>query len=106
MKQELEEQIRIKIAISLNKLLKTSKGRGLSEDSKVDIPDTYNKIALLADLRKATVSDTFNAKSTPNSATLILIVEAMGFDLIDFSNIYCSIVESELSDFMLNKDLN
>ncbi|MFL1012597.1 hypothetical protein [Flavisericum labens] len=100
MKQELEELIKIKIAISLNKLLKARKVSVQDEDGKDNTPDTYNKIALFSDLRKATVSDTFNAKSIPSSATLILIVEAMGFDLIEFSKVYCSIKENEISDFI------
>lgn len=97
-KNDLEEHIKIKIAISLNKLLQSNeKLRKLeNEDS---MARSYGKIALSADIRKATVSDTFNAKSTPSSLTLILIIEAMGFSLLDFANIYGSIKESEILSF-------
>ncbi|MCK0160089.1 MULTISPECIES: hypothetical protein [Flavobacteriaceae] len=96
MKKELEKLIRIKIAISLRRLLENSKKFLQSDD---DIAQSYNQIAIITGLRKGTVSDTFNAKSTPGSGTLILIVESMGFDLRDFSKLYCSINESEIKSF-------
>jgi DNA-binding phage protein len=96
MKKELEKLIRIRIAISLRKLLENSK-KFLQHDD--DIAQSYNQIAIITGLRKGTVSDTFNAKSTPGSGTLILIVEAMGFNLMDFSKIYCSLNDSETSNF-------
>jgi len=96
MKKELEELIRIKIAISLRRLLENSK-KFLQSDG--DIAHSYNQIAIITGLRKGTVSDTFNAKSTPGSSTLILIVESMGFDLRDFSKLYCSITENEIKSF-------
>lgn len=101
MKKKLEELIKIKIAISLNKLLKRSKSSTITED--VDIAKSYNKIALNADLRKATVSDTFNAKSIPSFITLILIVEAMGFKLTEFSEIFYSIKEIDVKNFRNRK---
>ena len=96
MKKELEELIRIKIAISLRRLLENSKKFLQSDD---DIAQSYNQIAIITGLRKGTVSDTFNAKSTPGSSTLILIVESMGFDLRDFSKLYYSINENEVQRF-------
>ncbi len=96
MKKELEKLIRIKIAISLRRLLENSKKFLQSDD---DIAQSYNQIAIITGLRKGTVSDTFNAKSTPGSGTLILIVESMVFDLRDFSKLYCSINESEIKSF-------
>ena len=70
----------------------------LSQDND-DVADSYGKIAMNSDLRKATVSDTFNAKSTPTATTLILIIEAMGFKLADFASKYESIKESEIGNF-------
>ena len=99
MKKEKEEAIKIIIAISLNKLLEISKA-ALNQPEE-DIAKSYNKIALDADIRKATVSDTFNGKTMPSSSTLILIVESMGFKLSDFSKIYCSIKEDEIRKFLL-----
>ena len=87
MKEETEEHIKIKIAISLRKLLKHSDGKS--------IVGSYNKIALNADIRKGTVSDTFNAKSMPSFSTLLLIVNAMGFTLSDFAKEYDLIKDFE-----------
>jgi len=96
-KNDLEEHIKIRVAISLGKLLESNgKFRQGSEDS---MATSYGKISLNADIRKATVSDTFNAKSTPSSSTLILIVEAMGFSLLDFAKIYESVKDSEILTF-------
>lgn len=101
MKKELIPCINIKIAISLNKLLQFSKKFRPFGDTKEEIVESYNAIALEADIRKATVSDTFNAKSKlgPNSTTVILIVEAMGYKLSDFANQYDSITEVEIANF-------
>ena len=96
MEKELEKLIRIKIAVSLRRLLENSKKFTQNDE---DIAQSYNQIALISGLRKGTVSDTFNAKSTPSSVTLILIVESMGFDLRVFSKYYCSITDSDIKKF-------
>lgn len=90
-KKETDDNTKFKIAISLRKLL----------ESNGDLPimHSYDKIASSANIRKATVSDTFNAKSVPNSLTLFLIIEAMRFSLTDFSKVYDSIVNSDIELF-------
>lgn len=90
-KKETDDNTKFKIAISLRKLL----------ESNGDLPTTqsYETIAGKAGIRKATVSDTFNAKSVPNSLTLFLIIEAMGFSLTDFSKVYDSIKNSDIESF-------
>ncbi|MCF8716490.1 hypothetical protein JM658_16835 [Joostella atrarenae] len=93
----LQENIKIRIAISLKTLLQKSKL--LTKEQKDFVGDSHNTIALNAGIRKATVTDIFNAKSSPNSTTLILIVEAMGHKLSDFSKIYDSLKDSEIHDF-------
>ena len=99
MKKESIQHIRFKIAISLNELLITSKDFR-QEDGKVDeIAKSYNEIALSADVRKATVSDTFNAKSVPSTTTLIFIIEAMGYTLNDFAKIYDSVTDTDINKF-------
>ncbi|MFG6686752.1 hypothetical protein ACGK9U_09240 [Mariniflexile sp. HNIBRBA6329] len=98
MKKAKEEVLKIKIAISLCKLLEKRKVTFVFQEE--DIAKSYNKIALEADIRKATVSDTFNGLTMPNFSTLILIIESMGFKLDDFSEIYYSINEKEISEFM------
>ena len=52
-KKETDENIKLKIAFSLRKLLAT-----IEEQS---VAQSYNKIALTAYVRKATVSDIFSA---------------------------------------------
>lgn len=99
MKEELVPRIQIKISISLNKLLATSKQFHLEIDKDDKIAKSYNQIALNADLRKATISDSFNSNSVPNTTTLILIIEAMGHTLKDFALIYESITESDIIKF-------
>lgn len=98
MEKAIENKIKLKIAISLKILLDRSKN-----SSKSFLADSYNTIALNADIRKATVSNIFNAKSNPNSTTLISIIEAMGFSLTDFSEIYCAINEKDISQFNKNE---
>lgn len=90
-KKELEEHIKVKIATSLHKLLRSN--------GKDAVAQSYNDIAIAADIRKATVSDTFNAKSSPNSSTLILILAGMGYSLRDFAHIYDTIKDSEVLAF-------
>ncbi len=95
----LEKKIKFKIAISLNILLEKRKNDYKSLIKEDISGDSYNTIAINADIRKATVSNIFNAKSTPNSTTLISIIEAMGFDLTDFSKVYCSLNEKDINKF-------
>jgi hypothetical protein len=90
-KKDLEEHIKVKIATSLHKLLHSN--------GKDTVAQSYNDIAIAADIRKATVSDTFNAKSSPNSSTLILILEGMGYSLSDFAHMYDTIKDSEVLAF-------
>lgn len=101
MKKDLISYINIKISISLHKLLESSKKFRSINKTKEEIAISYNEIALEADIRKATVSDTFNAnsKSGPNSTTVVLIIEAMGFQLTDFAKIYDSLTESDIENF-------
>ena len=107
MKNELISNINIKIAISLNRLLDTKKNLFEVKGSEEEVTRSYNEIALRSDIRKATVSDTFNAKtkSGPNSTTLILIIETMGYNLTDFATLYDSITEVEIAEFKKLHDI-
>lgn len=102
MKEELIPDIKIKIAISLNRLLDTTKNFKPNNNDEEEIAKSYNKIALASFLRKATVSDIFNAKSktSPSSGTLFLIIEAMGYTLNDFAKIYTSITKTDIEEFI------
>lgn len=87
-KKETDDNTIFKIALSLRKLLESN--------GNSPVKQSYDKIAMTANVRKATVSNSFNAKSAPNSLTLFLIIEAMGFSLLDFSKVYDSIVNSDI----------
>jgi len=53
-----------------------------------------------ADKRKATVTLAFNGVTRRTAMiTIILIVEAMGYTLRDFSKIYSEITDKQFSDF-------
>lgn len=91
MKEELENIIKIRIAIALRQLL-TKKGVAVEVNS-------YNDIAIAADLRKATVTDAFNANKASKGITLFLIIKAMGYSIVEFGKIYDSIIDSEVTQF-------
>jgi DNA invertase Pin-like site-specific DNA recombinase len=99
MEKALEKKIKLKIAISLNLLLEERKKESNNVNKKDFLGNSYNTIALNADIRKATVSNIFNAISNPNSTTLISIIEAMGYSMTDFSKVYCSINEQDIYKF-------
>ena len=99
MKNEDREKIKLKIATTLNILLNKKKEKTNNGLNKEDIVNSYNEIALIADIRKATVSDTFNANTIPSSITLIEIIKAMGFGIQDFGNIYDSLTNNDLKKF-------
>jgi DNA-binding phage protein len=98
-KSEEQSNIKIKIAISLKQLLSSNK-RYIAENDLTTFSKSYNKIALSADLRKATVSDIFNAKSNCQITSLFPIIEAMGYNLSDFSEIYDNITETNVMKFI------
>lgn len=99
MKNEEQTNIKIKIAISLNQLLSRNKGF-IDEDNAANIIKSYNKIALKVDLRKATVSDIFNAKSNCQITSLFPIIEALGYNLSDFAEVYDNVTESQVKKFI------
>ncbi|RTE54142.1 hypothetical protein EHW67_09475 [Arenibacter aquaticus] len=101
MKEELIPDIKFRIAISLNRLLDTTKQFRPNRNNDEEIAESYNKIALASFLRKATVSDIFNAKSktSPATGSLLLIIEAMGYSLGDFAKIYDSVTKTDIEKF-------
>lgn len=103
MKDTIEEHIKIKIAISLRRLLVIKKNLSISKIEKSEIVKSYNDIALNADIRKATVSNSFNAITEPKAGTLILIIEAMGFKLQDFADIFYNLNEGDINNFKKSK---
>ena len=104
MKKELIRHINIKIAISLRRLSAKSTKLQQFKNIKSEIAFSYNNLALEADIRKATVSDLFNAKSKlgPNYTTVISIIEAMGYKMIDFALIYDSVTKDDIKRFEMS----
>ncbi len=98
-----EEVIKIQIAISLRTLLQYNKEYARKTEKYVEIIDSYEKIALNADIRKATVTSAFNGSTRTAMTTVIIIIEAMGFTLNDFSKIYSEIDSKQISDFRARK---
>ncbi|MFH6960654.1 hypothetical protein ACHRV1_24930 [Flavobacterium aquidurense] len=99
MKKIDEENIKLKTAISLRRLLESNKNYPHNENDVDAIVKSYGKISDEGDIRKATVSNILNAKSVAKSTTLILILEAMGFSLTDFAKTYYSISEPDIVAF-------
>lgn len=95
MEKELVDKIKIKTAVSLNTLLNRVKN---SPDKKSEIAKSQGQIASHAVIRKATVTKIFNAKTNPGTATLILIIEAMGLTITDFAEIYESFKTSDFQE--------
>lgn len=95
-----EENIyKIKIIISLKKLLE--KGKTLQKeiiDNKIVY--SYHGISSNALIRKATVNDTLNGKTSPKGVTLISIIEAMGYTVTDFGKAYDSISNVDIELYL------
>ncbi|MCC2590306.1 hypothetical protein [Chryseobacterium sp. MFBS3-17] len=104
MKQHAEEIIKIKVAISLRHLLKQNKEYSQNVGKIDEIINSYEKIAIHSDMRKATVSQAFNGVTRTAMTTIVLIIEAMNFTLVDFSKIYEEISEKQIDDFKKNLD--
>jgi|SRR5690606_4618141 len=99
MKKQIEDIIKIKIAISLRKLLNRNKSMFSSKENRKDIVDSYDKISMNADIRKATVSSAFNGETRTSMTTLILIIEAMEYNLKDFAEVYEKVTDKEIDSF-------
>lgn len=97
--EETQENIKIKIAISLNKLAEFSKKKMQGHSDMKKLNTSYSEIADSSNIRKATVSDIFNAKKSANSFTLFSIIRAMGYQITDFGNQYDKITDEEIINF-------
>ncbi len=104
MKDEAVYNIPIKIAIALSRLLEKNKALQTDTNNENEIADSYNKICLNSGLRKATVSDIFNAKSTNvRASTLVLVLKGMNYRFQDFAIIYDSLNKSDIDLFLKKK---
>ncbi|MCJ8498342.1 hypothetical protein MVI27_08720 [Chryseobacterium salipaludis] len=96
-----EELIIIKIAIALRVLHQRNKEDQIGITDSKERVNSYEKIALnsAGEMRKATVTSAFDGKTRSAMTTIILIVEAMGFTMIDFGETYSNISDKEVSEF-------
>lgn len=102
--KEIEKIVMIKTAITLRKLLQRNKTNSKLASGNEDIVSSYEKIAInsASDARKATVSNAFGGETRSAITTVILIVESMGFTMIDFGETYNNISDKEVKDFQEN----
>jgi hypothetical protein len=99
MYSDVEKIIMVKTAIALRLLL--SRNKALSQNESTKIIDSYEKIAINAngDIRKATVTNAFSGKKRSSMVTIILIVESMGFTMLEFGEIYNNIKDEQILKF-------
>ncbi len=99
--KESEKIIIIKTAITLRKMLSNNKSSSAKSNGSVDIVNSYDKIAANSnsELTKATVNGAFSGKKRSTMATIVLIVESMGYTMIDFAEIYDKLSERDVSKF-------
>jgi len=102
MKKQEEEIIKIKSAISLRNLLKKNKDYSQKIVDKKEIVDSHEKISIVADIRKATVTDAFSGVTRTAMTTIVLIVEAMGFNLKEYGDEYDKITAQQINTFKQN----
>jgi len=102
--KESEKIIIIKTAITLRKMLSNNKSSSAKSDGSVDIVNSYDKIAANSnsELTKATVNGAFSGKKRSTMATIVLIVESMGYTMIDFGQQYCKTTDEHISEFKKN----
>jgi len=105
MGMNIRENIGLKTAITLRILLSRNKNKAKKDPSKKDLVNSYEKISLnsAADIRKATVNNAFNGGTNSEMATIILIIESMGYTLRDFAEVYDRIRDKDIEHFILNK---
>ncbi|WP_185117692.1 hypothetical protein [Chryseobacterium indologenes] len=99
--KESEKIIIIKTAITLRKMLSNNKSSSAKSNGSVDIVNSYDKIAANSnsELTKATVNGAFSGKKRSTMATIVLIIESMGYKMIDFAEIYDKLSERDVSKF-------
>jgi DNA-directed RNA polymerase specialized sigma54-like protein len=99
--KESEKIIILKTAITLRKMLSKNKSYSSKSDGNSDVVNSYDKIAANSnsELTKATVNSAFSGKKRSTMATIVLIIESMGYLMKDFAEIYDKLSENEVSKF-------
>lgn len=99
--KESEKIIIIKTAITLRIMLSKNKSSSGGTHSTVNTVNSYDKIAANSnsELTKATVNSAFSGKKRSTMATIVLIIESMGYTMIDFAEIYDKLSEKDIAEF-------
>ena len=99
--RETERIIMIKTAITLRNLISFNKISSQTNDDKIDIISSYEKISVNSnsDLTKATVNNAFSGIKRSTMPTIITIVETMGFTMTRFGEVYDKITKDDIIDF-------
>lgn len=99
--KESEKIIILKTAITLRKMLSKNKSSSSKTDGNSDVVNSYDKIAANSnsELTKATVNSAFSGKKRSTMATIVLIIESMGYLMRDFAEIYDKLSEKEVAKF-------
>ncbi len=99
--KESEKIIIIKTAITLRKMLSNNKSSSAKAGGSLDIVNSYDKIAANSnsELTKATVNSAFSGKKRSTMATIVLIVESMGYNMVDFAENYDKLSERDVNKF-------
>lgn len=99
--KESEKIVIIKTAITLRKMLSNNKSLSSRKYGNSDVVNSYDKIAANSnsELTKATVNSAFSGKKRSTMATIVLIIESMGYKMLDFSEIYDKLSEKDVFKF-------
>lgn len=102
--KKVERIIIIKVAITLRILLDRNKNFPQVPNENENIINSYEKISnnSSSDLTKATVNAAFSGRKRSAMTTIILIVESMGFTMIDFSKQYSEITDEQVLELQKN----
>lgn len=102
--KKVEKIIIIKVAIALRTLLDRNKNFPQVLNDNENIINSYEKISnnSSSDLTKATVNAAFSGRKRSAMTTIVLIVESMGFTMLDFSKQYSNITNEEILEFQKN----
>lgn len=103
MEEEDKKYLKLKIALTLNKLLSENKVQALSDKKhgKKD-PNLIHSLLQLSietGLRPASISSIFNGDSTPSMLSVLQILSKLDKSLILFSKCFENISEIEMLDF-------
>lgn len=98
-KEDLE--IQMKYAIAFRKLMNEHRKKWIEGDSGPSVLNSYDKLCLETELRKATLLDIFWGKSNPSSITVSKIITSLGKTHKEFGALFDGVTEEDLTNFKL-----